>query len=183
MVHPVPDGGAGDTAIGVDHIPILLEVTHRVAHGVGIFTGDERFFGFLLGLGLEHVRCGIAEVVERRITRMAVVERQTCAIKGYYCIVHGLDVWPHTTLVSETPEDDTRMVEVAFDQGLRTIDMGVFPCRVFAHLMIGITVTVRLLIGLIHDVDAPTVTKFIKVFAVRIVAGAQEVDVGLLHQP
>ena len=42
---------------------------------------------------------------------------------------------------------------------------------------------VRLLIGLIHDVDAPTVTKFIKVFTVRIVAGAQEVDVGLLHQP
>ena len=120
MVHPVPDGGTGDTAVGVDHIPILLEVAHRVAHGVGIFTGDERFFGFLLGLGLEHVRCGIAEVVERRITRMAVVERQTCAIKGYDFVVHGLNVWPHTTLVSETPEDDARVVEVAFDQGLRS---------------------------------------------------------------
>ena len=150
---------------------------------MGIFTSDKRFFGFLLGLSLEHIGCGIAEVVERRITRMAVVERQTGAIKGYDCIVHSLDVWPHATLVSETPEDDARVVEVAFDQGLRAVDMGVFPCRVFAHLMIGITITMRLLIGLIHDVDAPTVTKFIKVFAVRIVAGTQEVDVGLLHQP
>ena len=41
----------------------------------------------------------------------------------------------------------------------------------------------RLVVGLIHHVEPPTVAKFIEVFTVRIVGGAQEVDVGLLHQP
>ena len=61
--------------------------------------------------------------------------------------------------------------------------MGVFPCRVLTHYMIGIAIAVRFLIGLVHDVDAPAVTEFIKIFTIRIVAGAQEIDVGLLHQP
>ena len=60
--------------------------------------------------------------------------------------------------------------------------MSVAPCWVFAHFMIGIAVAVRLLIGLVHDIDAPAVTKLIEVFAVGIVAGAQKVDIGLLHQ-
>ena len=61
--------------------------------------------------------------------------------------------------------------------------MSVFPCRVFAHLLIGIAVAVRLLIGLVHDIDTPAVAELVEVFAVRIVAGAQEVDVRLFHQP
>ena len=38
------------------------------------------------------------------------------------------------------------------------------------------------LIGLVHHVDAPTVAEFVEIFAVGIMAGAQEVDIPLLHQ-
>ena len=47
--------------------------------------------------------------------------------------------------------------------------------------MIGIAIAVTLLIGLVHHIDTPTVAKFVKVFAVWIMRGAQEVDVSLLH--
>ena len=48
--------------------------------------------------------------------------------------------------------------------------------------MIGIAVAVRFLIGLVHHIDAPAVAQLVEVLAVGIVRGAQEVDVGLLHQ-
>ena len=80
---------------------------------MGIFAGNERFFRFLLGFGLEHGWRRIAEIVKSRITGMAVVERQTGAVEGYDRIVHRLDVWPYPTLVAETPEDDARVVIVA----------------------------------------------------------------------
>ena len=60
--------------------------------------------------------------------------------------------------------------------------MGIRPFWVFAHHLVGIAIAVTLLIGFVHYVDAPTVAEFVKVFTIGIVAGAQEVDVRLLHQ-
>ena len=64
LVYPVPYSCASDAAISIDHIPILLQITHRVTHGVGIFTSNKGFFFFLFGFGLQHIGRGIAEVVE-----------------------------------------------------------------------------------------------------------------------
>ena len=61
--------------------------------------------------------------------------------------------------------------------------MGLLPSQILAHLLIGITIAMRLVVGLIHHIDAPTVAKFIEIFTVRIVRCAQEVNIGLLHQP
>ena len=74
LVHPVPDGGAGDAGVGIDHIPVFLQVAHGVAHGMGILACYQRFLCFLLGLSLQHFRSGIAEVVEGRVVGMAVIE-------------------------------------------------------------------------------------------------------------
>ena len=74
------------------------------------------------------------------------------------------------------------MVEVALHQRLGTVYMGSLEREVVTHYIVGIAVAMGLVVGLIHDVDAPTVTEFVEVFAVGIVRGAQEVDVGLFHQ-
>ena len=74
------------------------------------------------------------------------------------------------------------MVEVAFHQRFSPVRMGFLPGRVFTHFMVGIAVSVRFLVGLVHDIEAPAVTQFVKVFPVGVVAGAQEIDVGQLHQ-
>jgi len=86
------------------------------AHGVGILTGNERLFRFLLSLGLKYIGGRIAEVVESRIARMAVVEWQTGAVEGDDRIVHRLDIRAYATLVAKTPKNDARMVIVALHQ-------------------------------------------------------------------
>ena len=75
------------------------------------------------------------------------------------------------------------MIEIALHERLGTIHMGLLPGEILAHLLVGIAIAMRLVVGLIHHVEPPTVAKLIEVFTVRIVGGAQEVDVGLLHQP
>ena len=116
MVYPVPDGGTGNTAIGVYDIPLLLKVAYRISHGVGIFTGDERLFCLLLCFGLEYVWGRVAEFVEGRIARMAVLEGQTGAVEGHDGIVHSLDVWPYAALIAKTPEDDARVIIVTLNK-------------------------------------------------------------------
>ena len=75
------------------------------------------------------------------------------------------------------------MIKVALYQRFGPVHVCLLPCQVFAHLTVGIAVTVGLVVGLVHHVDAPSVAQLVQVFAVRIMTGAQKVDVGLLHQP
>ena len=74
------------------------------------------------------------------------------------------------------------MVEVALHQRFGTVNMRLLPCQIVSHLLVGIAIAVTLLISLVHHVDSPAVTELIQIFAVRIMAGAQEVDIGLFHQ-
>ena len=78
LVHPVPDGCTDNTTIGIDHIPVLLQVTHRVTHGVGILTRYHWFFSFFDSLTAQFIGCRVTKVVQGRITWMAIVERRTC---------------------------------------------------------------------------------------------------------
>ena len=96
--------------------------------------------------------------------------------------MHGLDVGAYPTLIAQAPKNDARMVVVAFYERFSTVHMGIAPSSVMPHLFVGIAVAVRLLVGLIHHVDAPAVAEFIDILAVGVMRGAQEVDVGLFHQ-
>ena len=78
LVHPVPDGSTYNAAIGIDHIPVFLQITHRVTHGVGVFTGNHWFLGFFDGLTAQFIGCRIAKVVEGGIARMTIVEGRAC---------------------------------------------------------------------------------------------------------
>ena len=100
LVHPVPDGGTGDAAVVIDDVPVLLQITHRVTHGVGIFAGNERLLRFLLSLGLQHSGCGVAEVVQGGIARMTVVEGQSRGVQTAHRVIHRLYVGAYTTLVA-----------------------------------------------------------------------------------
>ena len=74
------------------------------------------------------------------------------------------------------------MVEITLYQRFGTVHMGIPPSGIVPHLFVGIAVAVRFLVGLIHHVDAPAVAEFVKVLAVGVMRGAQEIDVGLFHQ-
>ena len=78
LVHPVPDGCTHNTTIGIDHIPVLLQVTHRVTHGVGILTGYHWFFSFFDSLTAQFIGCRVAKVVQGGVARMTIVEGRAC---------------------------------------------------------------------------------------------------------
>ena len=182
LIHPIPYRCTGDAAIGIDYVPILLQVAHRVAHGVGILAANEGLLRLLLSLVLQHLGGRVAEVVQGRVARMTIVEGQSRGIETAHGIVHRLDVRANASLIAKAPEDDAGVIEVALHQRLGTVDMGSFPRRIFAHHAVGIAIPVALLIGLVHHIDAEAVAQFVEVFTVGVVRGAQEVDVGLLHQ-
>ena len=50
LVYPVPDGSANDAGIGIDHIPIFLQITTGITHGVGIFAHHKGFVADFLRL-------------------------------------------------------------------------------------------------------------------------------------
>ena len=47
LIHPVPNGSATDGGVIIDHVPVLLEVAHRVTHRMGVFTHHEGTVGNL----------------------------------------------------------------------------------------------------------------------------------------
>ena len=182
LVYPVPDGRTTDGGVCVDNVPVFLEVTHRVAHGVGIFSHHEGTVADLLGFCFQFVGRQIAIIVDVRISAVGVAERQGYSVESNNGVTHRLQVGAYPTLIAQTPEDDAGVVLVALHETDGTIHVGILPVWVFTHHLVGITVTVTLLIGLVHHVDTPAVAEFVKVGIVRIVRGTQEVDVRLLHQ-
>ena len=113
---------------------------------------------------------------------VAVKERWTSRVQFLYLIIHCLDVRTHSTFVAKTPKDDARMIPVTLYERCRPIHMSILEFRVFTHLTIRITIAMSLVVRFVHHIDAITVAEFVEIFAVGIVAGAQEVDIRLLHQ-
>ena len=116
LIHPVPDGCSADAGVVVDDIPILLEVAHRIAHGMSIFTHHEGAVSHPLGTFSQYGGGEVTVIVNGRLTAVRVAERGTCRIPCHHCIVHCLEIRSHTPFVAQTPEDDARVVFVAFHQ-------------------------------------------------------------------
>ena len=182
LIYPVPDGGTNDATVGIDHIPVFFQITTGITHRMGIFAHHKGLVADFLGLTTQVIGIEITVVPDGRVAAVAVVEGWASAVQLAYLIIHRLDVRSYAALVTKTPKNDARMVEVALHQRLSPVHMGLLEGQVFAHHLVGIAITVGFVVRLVHHVDTPTVTELVEVFAVRIVRGAQEIDVRLLHQ-
>ena len=123
LVSPVPDGGADDGGVGIDDVPVLLEVAHGVAHGMAVLAHHEWSVCDAFGDALHLVGVEVAVVVDGRVATVAVVERWTCWIQGNNGIAHGFCVCSSSCLVAQTPKNDARMVAVTQYQRGSTIYM------------------------------------------------------------
>lgn len=83
--------------------------------------------------------------------------------------------------VTETPNDDTRMITVSEDHSGYPVEMGCFVCRVFGKRCLFVTHTVRFDIRLVDDVQTISVAEFIPARIVRIVTGPYSINVQPLH--
>ena len=55
LIREVPDAAALERRVLPDQIPIFAEPTHRIAHGMGVFTENERSGGVRGGILLAHL--------------------------------------------------------------------------------------------------------------------------------
>ena len=142
LIHPVPDSSSTDTAIGIDHIPVFLKITHRVSHCVGIFSHNERTVSHLACLFCELFWSKITIVIYIALCAVCIAEWKGYSVECHHSIAHRLQVRTYPTLIAKTPEHNARMVLVTLYQTNSTVNVRLAPFGIFSHHLVGIAVAV-----------------------------------------
>ena len=84
-------------------------------------------------------------------------------------------------LIAHRPDDDGRVVFIAFEHVLDAVEVGRAPGWVLGQGFIAVAHAVGLEVGLIDDVEAEFVGQLVEMRVIRVVRAADRVDVGALH--
>ena len=194
VVDPLPDEAALQPVAAAEGVEVVRKAAVAVAHRVGEFTEDHR--PFVVGRIGGPVDDGPHIRIHRRndVGKFAVEIGQPAPLLRIdrplaekdprwidpanprrRCRVIGAD----SRLVAERPDDHRGVVPVARDQMDRPVHVGEGPRRIHAQIVEeGVVLDVRL----VENVEAVFVAELIKLRGVRIVAGADGVDVEALHK-
>ena len=185
LVHPVPNGSANGGIALLDDVPRFAQVANGISHGVGIFTYKERFVE-IAGVFLEPLDARIhlaVEVAEAMATHIGAVARAfvvdgTRGVEHFCATITSFEIATAAGLVAQAPEDDAGVVAVAHDHALYAVDEGGFPAGHVGNGLVGMVFK----IGLVHGIEPVVVEHGIHTALIGIVAGANGVDVVLLHE-
>ena len=188
MVNPVPNTSTLQKRIFFNDVPIILEVTQAITHGVSIFAKDKWASHFW-------VLCITFNVERRRVHRTinvcipfqacAFVLNRTRTIECFQCVVSNIEVYTITSFVTQRPNNDTRVILVAFVHVCCTVDVRlhkqwvVTQCTAYTQV---VSLTMAFNVGFINYIDTIFVAKFVETFLLWIVACANSVHVVLLPQ-
>ena len=154
LIYEVPDKATLILRIFADDIPILLEATHRVTHSMSILTLDERTrvirLGIVLAVAIAHIH-RTEDVRLAPLARLLVLYRTI--IYTLNPVVALLKVRTVASLVTKTPDDDTRMVAQGEHISLVALQMHLLKVSTLGQRTFSITHTVTLQIGLCHEVQ------------------------------
>ena len=184
LVHEVPDEAALVLGVLPHEVPVLLETAFGIAHRVGILALDEGLDG--VGIGGILLAAAVIQVHRAVDVRLAgqvglLVLAGAGRILGLHPVIATVESRAVAGLVAERPEDDGRVVEVPLDVPHVALQVGELVGRVLGEGALAVAHAVGLEVGLGHHVDAVLVAEVVPVAVVRIVAGADCVDIELLH--
>ena len=184
LVHPVPDRPAAGAGSRLEELPVLVEPAVAVAHRVRVLALDERS-GIAVPRLAGHVRGGLVHVADdvdvRLVVRLLVVDGARLVVladplRGRH------EVHPVPGLVAERPDDDRRVVLERLDVPPRAVEVGQLPLRLVREGLVGVVAhPVRLDVGLGDQVDPELVGELVPLGNVRVVGGADEVEVVLFE--
>ena len=125
LVYEVPDITTLILRILADQIPILLESTHRVTHGVGILTLDVWLGTIALAVAFALFVTYVHRTVDISLAVISatLILHRAGLVVSLDPIVSLFKVDAITTLVTQTPYDDGRMIDERFDITLVALDM------------------------------------------------------------
>ena len=107
LIYEVPDETTLQSGVFADEVPILLQATNRVTHGVGILALDEGFV-WILSIALHIVVIGIHGATDVAIAGVAslLILCGAATVISFNPIIGSLEVGAITGLITQAPEDD-----------------------------------------------------------------------------
>ena len=183
LVYEVPDEAALILGILAYQVPVLLETTHRVAHGMSILTLDKWTGIVALGIFLTVAIVEVhgAEDVCLAVLSGLLVLYGTSGVNALDPVVDGLEVRAVTSLVTHAPDDDAGMVAQGEHIALVALQVHQLEVLTLGKRLLTIAHAMALEVGLCHEIQACRVAELIPAGIVRIVRGAHSIDVQLLH--
>jgi len=184
LVHPVPDYPPLKGVVFFNHVPVILEISDAVTHGVGIFALDEG--ALRIGLGIffhmfnPHVHR--AENIGIPVLMGLFILYGPALLYRFEIVVGGVKVHPVAGFVAQRPDDYRRLIFVTFKHVFSTVEMGGLPYRILGQRPAAVTHSVRFDVGLIHHIQTVLVAKLVEEFRLRVMRGADGIDVVGLHQ-
>ena len=169
--------------MGFNHIPVILQVAYAVAHGMCIFALNQRFASVFVGVANHAFNTGVhgGENVGVSPSVSLFVLYGPTVVGGFKVVVGGIKIDSVACFVAQRPNDDGRLVFVPLVHVAYPEYMGCLPSGIFCQGAFAITHSVGFDIGLINYVKAVTVAQLVKPFGLRIVGGADCVEVVHFH--
>ena len=188
LVHPVPDESALQMRVGVNLFPLEVEGAGGVAHRVGVFGGDDRPAALLLAHPGEPVGAGVLRDEHVRVPfpfRPFVAHGTVLAVllQGFQHAVGLVEVHAVAGLVAEGEDGHARIVRRAVVHVQDAVQVLGLPGGVVAEGAVQLVAhAVGLDVRLVIDIEAEAVAELVELPRLRVVAGADGVDVGHLHE-
>ncbi len=188
LVDPVPDESALQVMRVEDDVPVFLEVTRTVTHGVRVFAEDPGAIGVrAVGVGLEALGRGVHpgdEVGIGLVLRGPLALHGAARVALFHPVVSLFIVGAERALVAGRPADDAGVILVSLHHALGAVHVLPQP---FGEVggMLGLVVAVqavRLDVGLVDHVKAVFVAELEHLRALGIVTHANGVEVETLHE-
>ena len=183
LVYEVPDKSTLIFRIFAHQIPVFLESTHRVTHSMRILTLDQRTWIVVLGISFAAAVTVIhrAEDIGLTVVSGTLILYRSAWIISFDYIIRLFEVRTISGFVTQTPEDDARMILECFYVQFVTLNVCLLVGRILGQGCFAISHTVAFDIRFGHQIQTILVTQVIPSRVIRIVAGTNGIDVQLLH--
>ena len=183
LIHEVPDIATLVFGILADDVPILLEATHRVTHGMGILTLYQRTgivcLGIFLAVLIAHIHR--TEDVCLAVVASLLILHRTSRIVSLHPVVGLLEIGAIAGLIAQRPDNDAGVVLERHHIALLALYMSLGIVGTLGQSLVTITHAVALDIRLCRQIDAILVAEVVPTGIVGIVAGAYGIDIQILH--
>ena len=184
LIHKVPDETTLILRILADNLPILLEATLRITHGMSILALNQRFvLRCILAVSHCPIRTQVHWAIDIRqplITSTLVLHR-TARIFCLCPLIGLLKVLAIASLIAKRPEDNAWMIEVALYITLVALHVCLLIIGTLGQCSFPITHAVALNVSLSYHIDTILITQVIPIIIIWIVTSTHRIEVEFLH--
>ena len=183
LIHKIPDKTTLVFGILANQIPILLESTHGVPHGMGILALNQRLLGITLAVVFRTFVIAVHRAINigKPILTGLFVLNRTALILFFDPGVAVLEIGAVTGLIAQRPSNDGGMVVPSLHIALVALQVCQGKGWIFGKRLVAIPHPMRFHIGLSYHIQAILVAQVVPIVVVGIVASAHSIDVQLFH--